>query len=78
MLLPSNITVFALDFSGSGLSGGEYVSLGFFEVGGKGGVGSVVCNAGVDKVEREGAFGVFAVPLTNLKSVQNTPFYGNF
>uniref|UniRef100_A0A7N0V8C0 Serine aminopeptidase S33 domain-containing protein n=1 Tax=Kalanchoe fedtschenkoi TaxID=63787 RepID=A0A7N0V8C0_KALFE len=28
ILLPSNITVFALDFSGSGLSGGEHVTLG--------------------------------------------------
>ena len=32
ILLPSNITVFALDFSGSGLSGGDYVSLGWHEV----------------------------------------------
>ncbi|OWM78516.1 hypothetical protein CDL15_Pgr016240 [Punica granatum] len=31
VLLPSNITVFAVDFSGSGLSEGEYVSLGWFE-----------------------------------------------
>ncbi|XP_021620778.1 uncharacterized protein LOC110621053 isoform X3 [Manihot esculenta] len=31
ILLPSNITVFALDFSGSGLSDGEYVSLGWHE-----------------------------------------------
>ncbi|XP_052208679.1 uncharacterized protein LOC127812302 isoform X3 [Diospyros lotus] len=31
MLLPSNITVFSLDFSGSGLSGGEYVTLGWNE-----------------------------------------------
>ncbi|KAK9156467.1 hypothetical protein Sjap_003947 [Stephania japonica] len=31
MLLPSNITVFTLDFSGSGLSDGEYVSLGWHE-----------------------------------------------
>ncbi|XP_010252925.1 PREDICTED: uncharacterized protein LOC104594357 isoform X2 [Nelumbo nucifera] len=31
ILLPSNITVFTLDFSGSGLSGGEYVSLGWHE-----------------------------------------------
>mmetsp|Transcript_17222 Transcript_17222/g.46060 ORF Transcript_17222/g.46060 Transcript_17222/m.46060 type:complete len:464 (+) Transcript_17222:134-1525(+) len=30
-LLPSAITVFSLDFSGSGLSGGEHVSLGYFE-----------------------------------------------
>lgn len=30
-LLPSSITVFALDFAGSGLSDGEYVSLGYFE-----------------------------------------------
>jgi len=30
-LLPSSISVFALDFSGSGMSGGEFVSLGFFE-----------------------------------------------
>ncbi|KAJ0233605.1 hypothetical protein HA466_0282310 [Hirschfeldia incana] len=28
VLLPSNITIFTLDFSGSGLSGGEYVTLG--------------------------------------------------
>lgn len=28
ILLPSNITVFAIDFSGSGLSGGEHVTLG--------------------------------------------------
>ncbi|XP_039013558.1 uncharacterized protein LOC120143257 [Hibiscus syriacus] len=27
ILLPSNITVFTLDFSGSGFSGGEYVTL---------------------------------------------------
>jgi len=32
ILLPSNITVFALDFSGSGLSDGDYVSLGWHEV----------------------------------------------
>jgi len=32
ILLPSNITVFTLDFSGSGLSDGEYVSLGWHEV----------------------------------------------
>lgn len=32
ILLPSNITVFALDFSGSGISGGEHVTLGWNEV----------------------------------------------
>lgn len=32
MLLPFNITVFTLDFSGSGLSDGDYVSLGWHEV----------------------------------------------
>lgn len=32
VLLPSNITVFTLDFSGSGLSDGDYVSLGWHEV----------------------------------------------
>ncbi|KAK2984271.1 hypothetical protein RJ640_010230, partial [Escallonia rubra] len=32
ILLPSNITVFTLDFSGSGLSDGNYVSLGWHEV----------------------------------------------
>lgn len=32
VLLPSNITVFALDFSGSGISGGEHVTLGWNEV----------------------------------------------
>lgn len=32
VLLPSNITLFTLDFSGSGLSGGNYVSLGCHEV----------------------------------------------
>ncbi|KAF0935351.1 hypothetical protein E2562_032046 [Oryza meyeriana var. granulata] len=31
ILLPANITVFTLDFSGSGLSGGDYVSLGWHE-----------------------------------------------
>ncbi|XVF28099.1 hypothetical protein REPUB_Repub14bG0165500 [Reevesia pubescens] len=31
ILLPSNITVFTLDFSGSGLSNGDYVSLGWHE-----------------------------------------------
>ncbi|XP_015888233.3 uncharacterized protein LOC107423223 [Ziziphus jujuba] len=31
ILLPSNITVFSLDFSGSGLSGGEHVTLGWHE-----------------------------------------------
>lgn len=31
ILLPSNITVFTLDFAGSGLSGGEHVSLGWYE-----------------------------------------------
>lgn len=31
ILLPSNITVFTLDFSGSGLSDGEFVSLGWHE-----------------------------------------------
>lgn len=31
ILLPSNISVFTLDFSGSGLSGGDYVSLGWHE-----------------------------------------------
>eukprot|EP00929_Paragymnodinium_shiwhaense_P002116 TRINITY_DN102307_c0_g1_i1.p1 TRINITY_DN102307_c0_g1~~TRINITY_DN102307_c0_g1_i1.p1 ORF type:complete len:421 (+),score=52.17 TRINITY_DN102307_c0_g1_i1:82-1263(+) len=31
VLLPFNITVFCLDFSGSGLSGGEYLSLGYYE-----------------------------------------------
>ncbi|CAM8979489.1 unnamed protein product [Rhodiola kirilowii] len=31
ILLPSNITVFGLDFSGSGLSGGEHVTLGWNE-----------------------------------------------
>jgi alpha/beta superfamily hydrolase len=31
ILLPCNITVLAFDFSGSGLSDGEYVSLGFYE-----------------------------------------------
>ncbi|KAJ1405641.1 Serine aminopeptidase, S33 [Sesbania bispinosa] len=33
ILLPSNITVFTLDFSGSGLSGGEHVTLGWNEIG---------------------------------------------
>ncbi|KAG6384036.1 hypothetical protein SASPL_156164 [Salvia splendens] len=32
VFLPSNITVFTLDFSGSGLSDGDYVSLGWHEV----------------------------------------------
>lgn len=32
ILLPSNITVFTLDFSGSGLSEGEHVTLGWSEV----------------------------------------------
>lgn len=32
MLLPLNITLFTLDFSGSGLSDGDYVSLGWHEV----------------------------------------------
>jgi hypothetical protein len=32
VLLPSNITVFALDFSGSGISGGQHVTLGWNEV----------------------------------------------
>lgn len=32
ILLPSNITVFTLDFSGSGLSEGEHVTLGWNEV----------------------------------------------
>jgi hypothetical protein len=32
VLLPSNITIFTLDFSGSGLSGGEHVTLGWNEV----------------------------------------------
>lgn len=32
LLLPSNITVFTLDFSGSGLSEGEYVTLGWNEM----------------------------------------------
>lgn len=32
ILLPSNITLFTLDFSGSGLSDGDYVSLGWHEV----------------------------------------------
>ncbi|KAL9647671.1 hypothetical protein ABK040_015160 [Willaertia magna] len=31
ILLPYNITVFAFDFTGSGLSEGEYVSLGYYE-----------------------------------------------
>lgn len=31
ILLPLNITVFCFDFAGSGLSGGEYVSLGYYE-----------------------------------------------
>lgn len=31
VLLPFNITVFCFDFSGSGLSDGEYLSLGFYE-----------------------------------------------
>ncbi|XP_039128415.1 uncharacterized protein LOC120264656 isoform X2 [Dioscorea cayenensis subsp. rotundata] len=31
ILLPSNITVFTLDFSGSGLSDGEHVTLGWYE-----------------------------------------------
>ncbi|KAG5051756.1 hypothetical protein JHK87_003954 [Glycine soja] len=31
ILLPSNITVFTLDFSGSGLFDGDYVSLGWHE-----------------------------------------------
>ncbi len=31
LLLPAGITVFALDFSGSGKSEGEYISLGWFE-----------------------------------------------
>ncbi|OAE25329.1 hypothetical protein AXG93_4620s1430 [Marchantia polymorpha subsp. ruderalis] len=32
ILLPSNVTVFTLDFSGSGLSDGDYVSLGWNEM----------------------------------------------
>ena len=31
MLLPENISVFAFDFSGAGLSDGEYLSLGYYE-----------------------------------------------
>lgn len=31
VLLPLNISVFTFDFSGCGLSGGEYVTLGYFE-----------------------------------------------
>ncbi|CAN8275210.1 unnamed protein product [Cochlearia groenlandica] len=31
VLLPSNITIFTFDFSGSGISGGEYVTLGWNE-----------------------------------------------
>eukprot|EP01097_Dermamoeba_algensis_P007174 TRINITY_DN4497_c0_g1_i1.p1 TRINITY_DN4497_c0_g1~~TRINITY_DN4497_c0_g1_i1.p1 ORF type:complete len:440 (+),score=68.52 TRINITY_DN4497_c0_g1_i1:82-1320(+) len=31
VILPHNITVFAFDFSGCGLSGGEYISLGYYE-----------------------------------------------
>ncbi|KAL0867288.1 hypothetical protein Bca101_046406 [Brassica carinata] len=31
VLLPSNITIFTLDFSGSGVSGGDYVTLGWNE-----------------------------------------------
>ena len=31
LLLPQNITVFAFDFAGSGLSEGEYISLGWYE-----------------------------------------------
>lgn len=31
VLLPTNISVFAFDFSGSGLSQGEFISLGFYE-----------------------------------------------
>jgi len=31
VLLPFNITVFSFDFAGSGLSDGEYLSLGFYE-----------------------------------------------
>lgn len=31
VLLPLNITVFAFDFSGSGMSDGDYISLGWFE-----------------------------------------------
>jgi pimeloyl-ACP methyl ester carboxylesterase len=30
-LLPSNITLFCFDFAGCGISGGEYISLGWFE-----------------------------------------------
>jgi alpha/beta superfamily hydrolase len=30
-LLPYNITVFAFDFTGSGLSEGKHVSLGYYE-----------------------------------------------
>ncbi len=31
MLLPENISVFAFDFSGAGLSDGDYLSLGYYE-----------------------------------------------
>jgi alpha/beta superfamily hydrolase len=31
LLLPYNITVFAFDFTGSGLSEGKHVSLGYYE-----------------------------------------------
>jgi alpha/beta superfamily hydrolase len=31
LLLPQSISVFAFDFSGSGLSDGETISLGFYE-----------------------------------------------
>jgi len=31
MLIPDNITLFAFDMAGSGLSDGEYVSLGYYE-----------------------------------------------
>lgn len=31
LLLPGNITVFSLDFAGSGKSEGEYISLGWYE-----------------------------------------------
>lgn len=31
LLLPANITVFSFDFAGSGMSEGEYISLGWYE-----------------------------------------------
>eukprot|EP01132_Coremiostelium_polycephalum_P002536 gene2536-3139_t len=70
-LLPMNITVLTLDFSGSGLSGGQYVSLGYYE---KDDIKSVVKHLReTDKISTIGLWGRSMGAVTSILYAKEDP-----